>query len=264
MPKSWIDEQLIEAVRTSSSITEVVLKLYENYAGSHTETVRKHAARLGLDLSHLNGRIGRKRTVNYFVKGDRSKRKIRNRFKEISKYECVWCGNPGIHRNEKLTLQLDHIDGDNSNNLIENLRWLCPNCHSQTPTYAKTKSKLITGEKSKKSKIEIDCTTCKTKYEVEKTRYESKKRKGQTNFYCSSKCIPYQTGINDLEMLKIYEETGSYLGTAKKLGISDVSVLKRIRNIKRRIEESNNGNSAGSGPVYLGSNPSSSAIINES
>lgn len=39
-----------------------------------------------------------------------------------------WCGKP-------ITLELDHIDGNSDNNAIENLRLICPNCHSQTPTF---------------------------------------------------------------------------------------------------------------------------------
>ena len=40
-----------------------------------------------------------------------------------------WLGNP-------LTLQLDHINGVNNDHRLTNLRFLCPNCHSQTDTYA--------------------------------------------------------------------------------------------------------------------------------
>lgn len=36
---------------------------------------------------------------------------------------------------KSITLELDHIDGDSTNNVKSNLRLLCPNCHSQTPTY---------------------------------------------------------------------------------------------------------------------------------
>lgn len=39
-----------------------------------------------------------------------------------------WCG-------KSIVLELDHINGDRSNNSLTNLRLLCPNCHSQTPTY---------------------------------------------------------------------------------------------------------------------------------
>ncbi|MCA1799704.1 MAG: HNH endonuclease [Actinobacteria bacterium] len=48
---------------------------------------------------------------------------------------CLWC-NLGVEWNGKpLTLQLDHIDGDRNNNELDNLRLLCPNCHTQTDTW---------------------------------------------------------------------------------------------------------------------------------
>ena len=49
-------------------------------------------------------------------------------------YKCAICGiNEWLGK--KIILQLDHINGDNRDNRIENLRLLCPNCHSQTETY---------------------------------------------------------------------------------------------------------------------------------
>ena len=66
---------------------------------------------------------------------------IRNK---IIEYACDKCDNMGTWENEPLTLQLDHINGINNDNRIENLRLLCPNCHSQTQTFAgKNKIKLL-------------------------------------------------------------------------------------------------------------------------
>lgn len=53
----------------------------------------------------------------------------------LLKYECVFCGNIGEWNGKKLTLQIDHINGVNTDNRIINLRFLCPNCHSQTETF---------------------------------------------------------------------------------------------------------------------------------
>jgi hypothetical protein len=50
-------------------------------------------------------------------------------------YNCRLCNQSGIWKKKKLVLHLDHIDGDSDNNYPRNLRLLCPNCHSQTPTY---------------------------------------------------------------------------------------------------------------------------------
>ena len=53
----------------------------------------------------------------------------------ILPYKCAICGNTGFWNNMPLNLQIDHINGISNDNRIENLRWLCPNCHAQTDTY---------------------------------------------------------------------------------------------------------------------------------
>lgn len=56
----------------------------------------------------------------------------------IDKYgaKCMKCGWDEIHPvTGNVPIELDHIDGDHKNNSLDNLRLLCPNCHSLTPTY---------------------------------------------------------------------------------------------------------------------------------
>ncbi len=60
---------------------------------------------------------------------------------ELFGYICVKCNNTGIHNGDSLVLQLDHIDGNSDHNLPSNLRLLCPNCHSQTPTFTTRQKK---------------------------------------------------------------------------------------------------------------------------
>jgi hypothetical protein len=55
-------------------------------------------------------------------------------FKRTTEYKCSCCGIKDW--NEKsIRLQIDHIDGNNKNDVIENFRYLCPNCHTQTETW---------------------------------------------------------------------------------------------------------------------------------
>lgn len=54
---------------------------------------------------------------------------------EKQNHKCKLCGQGELWNGKKLVLQRDHIDGDSSNNAMKNLRLLCPNCHTQTPTF---------------------------------------------------------------------------------------------------------------------------------
>ena len=60
-------------------------------------------------------------------------------FRSDTLYICSKCGLEPLWNGEPLTLHMDHISGDRKNNREENLRWLCPNCHSQTKTFAQKK-----------------------------------------------------------------------------------------------------------------------------
>lgn len=56
-------------------------------------------------------------------------------------YRCNSCGNEGEWRGQLLTLEIEHINGINDDNQKHNLTWLCPNCHSQTPTFRNRKNR---------------------------------------------------------------------------------------------------------------------------
>ena len=64
-------------------------------------------------------------------------RLVKEGFKE---YKCEKC-NAFEWMGERLSLELNHIDGDNSNHSLENLELLCPNCHSITPTFRNKRGK---------------------------------------------------------------------------------------------------------------------------
>lgn len=88
----------------------------------------------GLSISHRAKFIESFKTTSFDSLGRKGKRLYI--FVEQD-YKCLICGLS--HWLEKpITFEVDHIDGDTSNNSRENLRALCPNCHSQTPTWRRS------------------------------------------------------------------------------------------------------------------------------
>jgi 5-methylcytosine-specific restriction endonuclease McrA len=75
-------------------------------------------------------------TINRFNRGEVSDRTtIRKVLTEIRGYTCSCCGISD-YNSKPLTLQVDHTDGNAGNNSPDNLRLICPNCHSQTDTFS--------------------------------------------------------------------------------------------------------------------------------
>lgn len=147
MPKirTWTDQQLIDAVKNSTSVTKVVLALGLVMSGGSHSLVKKRIKDLNLDTSHFTGQGWNRKNYKYKLEEtlvENSPYYANCQFKkrlldaELKKYICEECGLLPEWNNKPLVLHLDHINGINNDNRLENLRFLCPNCHSQTPTYS--------------------------------------------------------------------------------------------------------------------------------
>ncbi len=121
--------------------------------GGNYETVQKRIQELDLDTSHFLGQaILRGKTHNY---GTRPLDKIlvhkklentwrlRNRLvSEGAKvHRCEHCQN-SEWQGELIPLELHHKDGDRTNNALDNIELLCPNCHALTDNYRGGKKKV--------------------------------------------------------------------------------------------------------------------------
>jgi 5-methylcytosine-specific restriction endonuclease McrA len=149
----YTDQNLAEAVRLCTSYRAVLQFLGMRQAGGSQTHITRRVQTLGLDTSHFKGQGWNKGCpspqrktateilVRRSINSPRQKRKQLHRaLQEIGRaYCCVRCGNKGEWENEPLCLEIDHIDGDWYNDQAENLRYLCPNCHSQTPNHGNKK-----------------------------------------------------------------------------------------------------------------------------
>jgi predicted RNA-binding Zn-ribbon protein involved in translation (DUF1610 family) len=149
--KEWLEELCSE----SYSLAEVLKKAGRAVGGGGSQaTLKKKIQEFNIDISHFTGQAWAKGKTQendsrvksrekysleeIFCKNSPVTQKVLRGYVErhqILEYKCINCGCDGNWQNGVIALEIDHIDGDNSNNEISNLRYLCPNCHALTDTY---------------------------------------------------------------------------------------------------------------------------------
>jgi hypothetical protein len=140
------DDQYREAIRQSRSIAGALRLLGVVPEGGNYRVLDRAIRRLDLDTSHFTGQSWsrgatvpyRRRPIEdylsnrYPIQSDRLRRRLIN--EGILERRCSGC-KLDTWMDQPIPLELDHIDGNHQNNAPANLRLLCPNCHSLTPTF---------------------------------------------------------------------------------------------------------------------------------
>ena len=146
--RKWSVEDLKIAVLQSKSIRSVIIRLNLKPAGGNYEQVKKYIKENSLDTQHFTGK-GWNKGMKFIVPPTRSldsvlisesnfqSFKLKNRlFKSCLKFpKCEECGWAKKSADGRIPVELDHINGNRHDNRLENLRILCPNCHSLKPTH---------------------------------------------------------------------------------------------------------------------------------
>jgi hypothetical protein len=146
--RTWTEKQLKDAVNKSTSVRQVLRRLNLKEAGGNYSQIKKYIEFYKIDKGHFTGYgwskglrgIGKPRLKledilikdSYFQSYKLKKRLFEANLKP--KY-CEFCGWCKKSKDGRLPLELDHINGNSMDNRLENLRVLCPNCHSLQPTH---------------------------------------------------------------------------------------------------------------------------------
>jgi Zn finger protein HypA/HybF involved in hydrogenase expression len=218
-------DKLQDILNSCNTLAEVLLKIDMSLHGNNYKELNNRIKEDSLSLDKLNknrkaksfGGINALDLDKILVENSTySRQDLKRRLvkENLLKYKCSICNNPGHWNNQELVLQLDHINGINSDNRLENLRFLCPNCHTQTETYA--------GRGRRKEIIQNKCVDCNCNIHIKSTRCgKCSKINNKVNF---SRPLKFEVTKEELQEL-VDKYPMVYIG--KIFDVSDNAVKKR-------------------------------------
>lgn len=210
------NEQFAKIITESFSIAEVEEKLgYNSYSGSVATKIRQRIAELNLDISHFKTqKLTKRNESNIFIENSTvSQRVLRDWYRKgkYTPYVCAICGQEPLWQGKELTLILDHINGHNHDDRLENLRWVCPNCNQQLDTTG-SKNRAYKQEQSQVNR----CIDCGAEINPRSTRCKS----------CAGKLKAKDNIPVERDELKSLIRTTSFVKIGEKFNVSDNAIRK--------------------------------------
>lgn len=225
--EKYSDDEIIEILNNSKSFREALNKFgyCSNGSAGYVSAKRiilKRNITIPKYYYYGNGRSNPKFKLNeILVKNSKytSRTILKKRLVDegLLEYKCK-CGNVGTWEGKILVLQLEHKNGINNDNRLENLEFLCPNCHSQSKTYA--------GKNNKKSKSTKTNKYCSCGVKIYKTSIMCKKCRNKLNALKNRKI---KKRPSNYELMISINNVG-YSATGKKYGVSDNTIRNWLKN----------------------------------
>ena len=258
MTNQFSDTEFSELVSKSHNFSEVIRSIGSKITGGSFNSVKNRIRRQGLSIVHFTTSPTRGKrnwvapgslTVDAILSYDRHGNGRREKsfilraaaIKSGIEEKCSQCGIGKEWNGRPLTLQLDHINGDYLDNKKENLRFICPNCHTQTDTYGhrNIKTAIVKGtpravsqrlrdhriKVSKERRIQLVCVQCNKEYETIVSRKKVKALCSRECYIRNSEKIKWPSNEDLAAMVR----STSMVKLSAQLGVSDVSIKRRCK-----------------------------------
>lgn len=227
MSNKYEYEQFKEMVQSCNTLSEVCEKLNIGITTCNKNTIKKYIDSYNIDVEHFykkNSRGQRVKELSEILKEDSnyatSHLKDRLYREGIKQRNCEMCGQGEYWHGNKMSLILDHINGINNDNRLENLRILCANCNATLDTHCVGNYK-----EKRKFKKEKDLKFCECGSEIAST--SSKCRKCSHLSLRVKERPTYEQLIDDYRLL-------GYLGTSKKYSVTDNTIKRWIKSYENQ------------------------------
>lgn len=238
----YSESEIVNFIAESSNFAEVLNKMGQSSnSGSNRLLISHYTKEHNIDISHFQCSSKLRTPKDIFIENSTAAQSTLRRYYKrgnYSEYKCAICGLAPFWNGKELTMTLDHINGINNDHRLENLRWICPNCDRQLPTYGtKRKKKHMYCKKcgveiSHKNKTGL-CKDCYAK--KPNICFNCGKLIDRDATYCRTcdfenrKNIAIQNRIDKgitREFLKNEIRTKPFIQIAKEQGVSDNTIRK--------------------------------------
>jgi predicted amidophosphoribosyltransferase len=239
------EDEYRKAVEQSFTVADVCRILGILPRGGNYGTVQKKIVKYNLDASHFLGHAHNRGKT--FIESPVGKHTIKKRVLAERGHRCESCKNTDW-LGKPIALELEHIDGNNTNYIDSNLLLLCPNCHAQTPTWKRGKASFEINPKTVcpgcGEKKQPQSQTCKNCYIPKGANGSTTILRVKEPLLCScgnamskganqcSECLhKAQERIvwPAPEELATRLRTTSYTALGRELGVSDNAIRKYLR-----------------------------------